>query len=47
MATLKPVRGTHDLLSADFRAHRHVQDTAADIASRYGFEEMSLVIRLC
>ena len=44
MATLQPVRGTHDLLSADFRAHRHVQDTAADIASRYGFEEMTTPI---
>ncbi len=41
MATLQPVRGTHDLLADEFRAHRHVQDTAAEIASRYGFEEMT------
>jgi len=39
MASLQPVRGTHDLLPADFRAQRHVQDTAAEIALRYGFEE--------
>lgn len=39
MATLQPVRGTHDLLPADFRAQRYVQDTAAEIALRYGFEE--------
>lgn len=41
MATLQPVRGTHDLLPSDFRAQRHVQDTAAAVALRYGFEEMT------
>jgi histidyl-tRNA synthetase len=39
MASLQPVRGTHDLLPTDFRAQRYVQDTAAEIAVRYGFEE--------
>lgn len=39
MASLQPVRGTHDLLPSDFRAQRHVQDMAAEIALRYGFEE--------
>ena len=39
MASLQPVRGTHDLLPSDFRAQRYVQDTAAEIALRYGFEE--------
>jgi len=39
MASLQPVRGTHDLLPSDFRAQRHVQDTAAEIVLRYGFEE--------
>lgn len=41
MASLQPVRGTHDLLSEDSRAQRFVQDTAAAIALRYGFEEMT------
>jgi len=41
MASLQPVRGTHDLLPDDSRAQRFVQDTAAAIALRYGFEEMT------
>ena len=41
MASLQPVRGTHDLLPDDLRAQRFVQDTAAAIALRYGFEEMT------
>lgn len=41
MATLQPVRGTHDLLPEDFRAHRRVADLAAEIALRYGFEEIT------
>ena len=41
MATLQPVRGTHDLLPDVFRGHRHVMDMAAEIALRYGFEEMT------
>lgn len=41
MATLQPVRGTHDLLPEDMRAQRHVADTAAAVALLYGFEEMT------
>ena len=41
MASLQPVRGTHDLLPDDMRAHRHVSDTARDAAARYGFDEMA------
>jgi histidyl-tRNA synthetase len=41
MASLQPVRGTHDLLPNEMRAHRHVSDTARDAASRYGFDEMA------
>ncbi len=41
MAMLQPVRGTHDLLPEDMRARRHVADTAAAVALRYGFEEMT------
>lgn len=41
MATLQPVRGTHDLLPSDMRAQRHVMDKAQEIALLYGFEEMT------
>ncbi len=41
MATLQPVRGTHDLLPSDMRAQRHVMEKAQAIALLYGFEEMT------
>lgn len=41
MAAVQPVRGTHDLLPAAFRTHRHVIDTAASVAACYGYDEMS------
>ena len=44
MASLQPVRGTHDLLPDDMRAHRHVSDTACAAAGRYGFDEMATPI---
>jgi histidyl-tRNA synthetase len=44
MASLQPVRGTHDLLPDQTRAHRRVTDIARDAALRYGFEEMSTPI---
>ena len=44
MASLKPVRGTHDLLSEDILRHRHVEQTALDVASRYGYSEISTPI---
>ncbi len=44
MATLQPVRGTHDLLPEDFSAHRRVTDLAAEVALRYGFEETTTPI---
>jgi len=44
MALLQPVRGTHDLLPEQTRAHRFVSDTARAVASRYGFDEMSTPI---
>ncbi|MBC8158054.1 MAG: histidine--tRNA ligase [Alphaproteobacteria bacterium] len=40
MASLKPVRGTHDLLGEDILRHRHVERTAFDVASRYGYSEI-------
>lgn len=41
MPDLQPVRGTHDILPDDFRLHRLIGDTAADIAVRHGFREMT------
>ena len=44
MTALKPVRGTHDILPAEGRRHRHVVDTARAIAARYGFDEIATPI---
>ena len=44
MASLKPVRGTHDLLPKAMRAHCSVIERARDVAERYGFEEMATPI---
>ena len=45
MAThLQPVRGTRDLIGAEFRAHHHVIETARRVAVLYGFEEWSTPI---
>ncbi|MBC6406005.1 MAG: histidine--tRNA ligase [Rhodospirillales bacterium] len=37
MSSLQPVRGTHDLLPDAMRCHRHVVETAREIAERYGY----------
>ena len=44
MAALQPVRGTHDLLPDEMRAHRRVAESARDTAGRYGFDEMATPI---
>ncbi len=44
MASLQPVRGTHDILAEEFRLHKSLTDTAAEVASRYGFREMTTPI---
>ena len=44
MASIQPVRGTHDLLPEQKRRHNHVETTARDIAALYGFAEMSTPI---
>ena len=44
MAQLQPVRGTHDLLADETRAHSRVTETARTAALRYGFEEVSTPI---
>ncbi len=41
MTSVKPVRGTRDILPEAMRPHRHVVDTARGIAARYGYEEMT------
>lgn len=44
MATIRPVRGTHDLLPDAMRAHRHVTKVAATVALTFGFEEIATPI---
>ena len=44
MASLQPVRGTHDILPDAMRAHRRVIETAREVAERYGFDEMATPI---
>ncbi len=44
MSSLQPVRGTHDLLPADSVRHRLIQETARELAERYGFAEIATPI---
>ncbi len=44
MASLQPVRGTHDILPQEARRHRHVVETAREVAARYGFDQISTPI---
>jgi len=44
MASLQPVRGTHDLLPDEARRARHVIETGRGIAERYGYEEAATPI---
>ena len=44
MASLQPVRGTHDLLPDEARRARHVTDTGRLVAERYGYEEAATPI---
>ena len=44
MPTLRPVRGTHDLLPEDNRRHRRVIETFRDIAERFAFGEIATPI---
>ncbi|MCY4396496.1 MAG: histidine--tRNA ligase [Rhodospirillaceae bacterium] len=41
MSKLQPIRGTHDLLPEAMRQHRHVVDTASEVAGRYGYDPMA------
>jgi histidyl-tRNA synthetase len=44
MASLKPVRGTQDILPDESRLYRGVEETAFDVAERYGFGEITTPI---
>ena len=44
MASLQPVRGTHDLLPEEARLARHVIETGRGVAERYGYEEAATPI---
>jgi histidyl-tRNA synthetase len=44
VAKLQPVRGTHDLIGDDARAHLAIAETARDVAERYGFGPMATPI---
>lgn len=44
MAKLQPVRGTHDLIGDEARAHMAIAATARGVAERYGFAPMATPI---
>jgi len=44
VAKLQSVRGTHDLIGDEARAHIAIADTARDVAGRYGFGPMATPI---
>jgi histidyl-tRNA synthetase len=44
VAKLQPVRGTHDLIGDDARAHLAIVGAARDVAERYGFSPISTPI---
>ena len=44
MPDLRTVRGTHDLLGEDIRKHRHVSETAREVAACWGFGEIATPI---
>lgn len=41
MTSLKPVRGTHDIMNEECLGHRHVGSVSRNVALRYGFAEIS------
>jgi len=44
MSTLRPVRGTHDIVGEDALRHRKVIDTGRAVAARYGYAEIATPI---
>jgi histidyl-tRNA synthetase len=41
VSQLQPIKGTHDLMFEDVRRHRYVEETAFEIARRYGYGEIA------
>jgi histidyl-tRNA synthetase len=44
MSTLRPVRGTHDIVGEDALRHRKVIDTGREVAACYGYAEIATPI---
>jgi histidyl-tRNA synthetase len=44
MTTLRPVRGTHDIVGEDALRHRKVIETGREVAARYGYAEVATPI---
>lgn len=44
MASLQPVRGTHDILPDEIRRHRHIAAVGLRVAEGYGYGEMATPI---
>ncbi|HEX5078819.1 MAG TPA: histidine--tRNA ligase [Geminicoccaceae bacterium] len=44
MSTLRPVRGTHDIVGEDALRHRKVVETGREVAARYGYVEIATPI---
>jgi histidyl-tRNA synthetase len=41
MSSLRPARGTRDLVGEEMRRHRHVVETAHQVAHRHGYQEIA------
>jgi histidyl-tRNA synthetase len=44
MTSLRPVRGTHDIVGEDALRHRRVIETGREVAARYGYAEIATPI---
>ena len=44
MSSLRPVRGTRDLVGEEMRAYRHVVESAHRVATRHGYQEIATPI---
>ncbi|MDH5749370.1 MAG: histidine--tRNA ligase [Rhodospirillales bacterium] len=44
MSSLKPVRGTRDILPEEIKNHRYVETVLSELADRYGFDEIATPI---
>ena len=44
MSSLRPVRGTHDIVGETALRHRRVVETGREVAQRYGYAEMAVPV---